>query len=93
MKIVDLSLPIDDSIPEPHPVTIKKWEHQGGGDRFGWRRAKSQGIKGVLKHLTGRERINHESFKDGVFLSLEWVTATGIWFMRSSRPAMFGFHL
>jgi len=90
VKIIDLSLPIDASIPEPHPVTIKKWEHRGGGDRFGWRRAKSLGIKGILKHLTGRERINHESFRDGMFLSLEWVTATGHTGTHIDAPYHFG---
>lgn len=76
MRIIDLSLPIDDSVFEPHQIEIRRWEHKEGGDRFGWRWAKSRGIKGILKHLTGRERITHDSFKDGVFLSLEWVRAT-----------------
>jgi kynurenine formamidase len=90
MKIVDLSLPIDESAPEPHPIAVKKWRHQGGGDRFGWRWAKSGGLKGRLKHLSGRERITHESFPDGLFLSLEWVTATGHVGTHIDAPYHFG---
>ena len=76
MRIIDLSLPIDDTVTEPHPVEIVRWQHQEGGDRFGWRWAKSQGIRGRLRHLTGQERITHRTFRDEAFLSLEWVSAT-----------------
>lgn len=76
MRIIDLSLPIDDSVSETHPVQIERWEHRSGGDRLGRLWARSQGIKGLIKHITGRERITRDSFKDGLFLSLEWVTAT-----------------
>ena len=76
MKIIDLSLPIDDSVFEPHPVEITRWEHKRGGDRFGRIWAKSHGIKGILNYVTGKERITHGSFKDGAFLALERVSAT-----------------
>ena len=76
MRIIDLSLPIDDGVFEPHPVEIKRWEHGEGGDRFGRIWAKSHGIRGILNYITGRERITRNSFKDGAFLSLEWVRAT-----------------
>jgi kynurenine formamidase len=76
MKIIDLSLPIDDSVSETHPVQITRWEHRSGGDRLGWFWARSQGIKGIIKRITGKERITRDSFKDGLFLSLEWVRAT-----------------
>ncbi len=76
MKIIDLSLPIDDSIFEPIPVKIKRWKHKRGGNRFGLRWAASKGMRGILNYITGKERITHRSFKDGVFLALEQVTAT-----------------
>lgn len=76
MKIIDLSLPIDDGVSEPHPVEIIRWEHRSGGDRLGWFWARSQGIKGIIKRIIGKERITRDSFKDGLFLSLEWVRAT-----------------
>jgi len=76
MRLIDLSLPIDDSVFEPHPVEITRWEHRSGGDRLGWFWAKSQGIKGIIKRIIGKERITRDSFKDGLFLSLEWVKAT-----------------
>lgn len=76
MRIIDLSLPIDDSVAETHPVEITRWEHRSGGDRLGWLWARSQGIKGIIKHITGKERITRDCFKDGLFLSLEWVRAT-----------------
>ena len=76
MRIIDLSLPIDDSVAETHPVEITRWEHRSGGDRLGWLWARSQGIKGIIKHITGKERITRGCFKDGLFLSLEWVRAT-----------------
>ncbi len=75
MKLIDLSLPIDDSIPETHRIEIERWQHRSGGDRLGRLWAKSGGIKRRLKHITGRERITKDSFKDGLFLSLEWVRA------------------
>jgi len=76
MRIIDLSLPIDDSVSETHPVEIERWEHRSGGDRLGKLWARSQGIKGRMKHITGKERITRDCFKDGLFLSLEWVRAT-----------------
>ena len=69
MKIIDLSLPIDDSVSEPHPVEIIRWEHRSGGDRLGRFWARSQGIKGIIKRIIGKERITRDSFKDGLFLS------------------------
>lgn len=75
MRLIDLSLPIDDSVWEPHRVEIKRWEHRPGGDRFGRIWAKSRGIKGIIDYITGRGRITRDSFKDGAFLSLEWVKA------------------
>jgi len=75
MRIIDLSLPIDDSVFEPIPVEIKRWEHKRGGDRFGLRWALSKGIKGILNYITGKERITHRSFKDEAFLALEQVKA------------------
>jgi len=75
MKIIDLSLPIDDSVFEPISVEIKRWGHKRGGDRFGLRWALSKGIRGILNYITGRERITHHSFKDGNFLALEQVKA------------------
>lgn len=76
MKIIDLSLPIDDSVFEPIPVEIKRWGHKKGGDRFGLRWAFSKKMKGILNYITGKERITHRSFKDGAFLALEQVKAT-----------------
>ncbi len=76
MNIIDLSLPLDDAAPETHPIKITRWEHRSGGDKLGRLWAKSQGIKGIIKRALGKERIDKDSFKDGLFLSLEWVTAT-----------------
>ena len=69
MKIIDLSLPIDDSVSEPHPVKIERWGHRSGGDRLGWFWARSQGIKGIIKRITGKERITKDCFRDGLFWS------------------------
>jgi len=90
MKIIDLSLPIDETAPEPHPIEVTRWEHRSGGDRFGWRWAKGQGLKGRLRHLTGRQRITHESFPQGQFLSLEWLRATGHTGTHIDAPYHFG---
>lgn len=76
MRIIDLSLPIDDSVFEPHPLKIERWEHRSGGDRFGRLWARLQGFRGRLKYITGKERITRDSFPDGQFLSLERVNAT-----------------
>ncbi len=90
MRIIDLSLPIDDSVSEPHPVEIERWEHKSGGDRFGRLWAKFHGIKGRINYITGKERITHSSFKDGIFLSLEWVRATGHSGTHLDAPYHFG---
>lgn len=76
MEIIDLSLPIDDEAFEMHPVKITRWEHKWGGDNFGKIWAKKQGLKARLRHLLGKKRIDHRSFKDEAFLSLERVSAT-----------------
>ena len=36
VRIIDLSLPIDEKAKEPFAVKIKRLEHGQGGDYLGW---------------------------------------------------------
>lgn len=61
MRIFDLSLPVDDSAPEPFPVKIERIGHAEGAEKVG------QKFEG---------RLVKDSFPDGMFLSHESVTAS-----------------
>lgn len=60
-RIYDISLPIDDTVPEPFPVTIERIGHVEGAGRVG------QKFDG---------KIDSGSFPDAMFLSHETVTAS-----------------
>lgn len=61
--LIDLSLPIDETAPEPFPVSITRTGHEEGAALFG------------SKAQTAR-KIDGSSFPDGMFISHESVTAS-----------------
>ncbi len=65
-RIIDLSLPIDDTSPEPFPVRVERIGHAEGAGRIGAKFPPSRG--GAC--------IDASSFLDGMFISHESVTAS-----------------
>ncbi len=63
MKIIDLSIPIDDSAPEPFPVRITRIGHGEGAERVG-------------EKFPGDRKIGGDTFPGGMFLSHETVEAS-----------------
>ena len=82
VRIIDLSLPIDEKAQEPFPVKIKRLEHGQGGDYLGWSLAVSreksflEKLKGGLFYFLGKKKISRKTFPDEEFISEERVTAS-----------------
>jgi len=74
MKIVDLSLPIDDRAFEVHHLAIDRTDHKEGIKKLN-KVLLSKEKFGGLKYLFGKRIIKKEDLPDEEFLSLEVVTA------------------
>lgn len=74
MKIVDLSLPIDEKAFEVHRVAIDRVGHREGIEKFN-RVIMGKTFAGRLRYLLGKRILKKEQVPDGEFLSLEVVHA------------------
>ncbi|MDD5281595.1 MAG: cyclase family protein [Candidatus Omnitrophica bacterium] len=74
MKIIDLSLPIDEKAFEVHKVDIERVSHKAGVGKFN-RVIMGKTILGKIKHALGMRIIKKEQLPDKEFLSLEIVHA------------------
>lgn len=74
MKIIDLSLPIDDKAFEVHHVAIERTSHKEGVRKFN-RTIMGKTILGRIKYLLGKRIVRKEDLPDEEFLSLEVVHA------------------
>jgi len=72
MKIVDLSLPIDEKAFEVHKVEIERTSHKAGIEKFN-RVIMGKTIAGKIKYLLGKRILKKEDLPDEEFLSLETV--------------------
>ena len=72
MRIIDLSLPIDDKAFEVHKVEIERISHQAGIEKFN-EVMMAKTPKGRERFLAGERMIKKEEFPEGEFLSLEIV--------------------
>jgi len=72
MRIIDLSLPIDEKAFEVHPVNIERVSHKQGVEKFN-RVIMSKTFKGRLQYLLGKRILKKEDLPDEEFLSLEVV--------------------
>ena len=74
MKIIDLSLPIDEKAFEVHKVDIERITHKAGVKKFN-RVIMGKTLQGRFKHILGQRIIKPTDLPDGEFLSLEIVHA------------------
>lgn len=74
MKIIDLSLPIDEKAFEVHEVNIERTTHKAGVEKFN-RVIMGKTFLGRLKYLLGQRILRPGDLPDGEFLSLEVVHA------------------
>lgn len=72
MKIVDLSLPIDDKAFEVHHVEIERVGHRAGVEKFN-RVIMGKTLWGRIEYLLGKRILRKEDLPDEEFLSLEVV--------------------
>jgi len=72
VKIIDLSLPIDDNAFEVHPLKIDRTSHKKGVEKLN-KVLMGKTIKGKVQHLLGKRIIKKEDLPDEEFLSLEMV--------------------
>jgi kynurenine formamidase len=74
MKIIDLSLPIDEKAFEVHKVEIERISHKQGVEKFN-RVMMAKSMAGRLQHAMGKRLVKKEDLPDEEFLSLEVVHA------------------
>lgn len=74
MRIIDLSLPIDEKAFEVHKVEIERTSHAAGVEKFN-RVIMGKTLAGKLGYLLGKRIIRKEDLPDQEFLSLEVVHA------------------
>jgi kynurenine formamidase len=74
MKIVDLSLPIDETAFEVHKVDIERITHKAGVKKFN-RVIMGKSLLGKIKYALGQRIIKKGQLPDEEFLSLEIVHA------------------
>ena len=74
MKIIDLSLPIDEKAFEVHKVDIERISHKAGVKKFN-RVIMGKTFWGKIKHILGQRIIKPADLPDEEFLSLEIVHA------------------
>ncbi|MCA9401235.1 MAG: cyclase family protein [Candidatus Omnitrophica bacterium] len=72
MKIIDLSLPIDDTLEETHAATIDRITHSDGVEHFNWV-VMSKQPGGQERYDQGERVATKEEIPDGEMLSLEIV--------------------
>lgn len=72
MKIVDLSLPIDDKAFEVHDLRIDRVSHKDGVKKLN-KVLMGKTLKGRIKHFFGKRIVKKEDLPDEEFLSLEIV--------------------
>jgi len=72
MKIIDLSLPIDEKAFEVHKVDIERVTHKAGVEKFN-RVIMGKTFSGKLKYLLGKRILKPSDLPDEEFLSLEIV--------------------
>lgn len=72
MKIIDLSLPIDDKAFEVHKVAIERVTHKAGIEKFN-RVIMGKTLPRKIKYLLGQRILKKEDLPDEEFLSLEIV--------------------
>jgi kynurenine formamidase len=74
MRLVDLSLPIDEKAFEVHRVEIERVSHKAGVEKFN-RVIMGKTFKGKVQHLLGQRILKPSDLPDEEFLSLEVVHA------------------
>jgi kynurenine formamidase len=74
MKLIDLSLPIDEKAFEVHKVDIERINHKAGVEKFN-RVIMGKTLMGKIKYALGLRIVKKKQLPDGEFLSLEIVHA------------------
>jgi len=72
MKLIDLSLPIDDKHPEAHPIKIERLGHKKGIEHLNWLMMRKK-LKSLMSYIFGKRIIKPTDLPDQEFLSLEMV--------------------
>ncbi len=72
MRIIDLSLPIDERAPEVHPFGIDRLGHKEGVRHLNWVMMKKS-LWGRISFFLGKRIIKQKELPDEEFLSLETV--------------------
>jgi len=75
MKIIDLSLPIDDTLQETHAAKIERITHKAGVEHFNWVVMNKQ-PNGQERFDRGERVARAEEIPDGEMLSLEIVNSS-----------------
>jgi kynurenine formamidase len=80
MKLIDLSVLVENSPSEPMTIKVKRLQHHSGAKKFcrniAWNKRLpfKPRVKNLVKFLSGKKRIRASDFPDNAFLSLDIVT-------------------
>jgi kynurenine formamidase len=91
MKLIDLSLPIDEGNPEAHPIRIERLAHEKGIGHLNWVMMRKT-LKGAISYLLGKRIIKPADLPDSEFLSLEMVYCSVHTGTHVDAPFHFGTH-
>jgi kynurenine formamidase len=72
MRFIDLSLPIDETHPEAHPIQVERLGHSEGIKHLNWVLMR-RSLMGAIRYLFGGRLIRPSDLPDEEFLSLEMV--------------------
>jgi len=72
VRLIDLSLPIDEAQPEAHPMRIERLAHKKGIQHLNWIMMRKS-LKGIISYWMGKRIIKPSDLPDEEFLSLEMV--------------------
>ena len=75
MKIIDLSLPVDDTLKETHAASIDRISHADGVEHFNWIVMKNQ-PGGQERFDKGERVVSPDEIPDAELLALEIVHAS-----------------
>lgn len=91
MRFIDLSLPIDDTHPEAHPIRIERLAHKKGIGHLNWVMMRKN-LRGLISYLMGKRVIKPTDLPDREFLSLEMVYCSVHTGTHVDAPFHFGTH-
>jgi len=85
MRIIDISLPIDDSLKETHSASIDRISHADGVEHFNWVLMKKKFEDGQERFDRGERLVKPEEILDKELVPIRW-SGFGFYALIISKP-------